>query len=115
VLHPEAFVEEVDAAEVLLEADGAVLDLAPAEIDPERPKDRSIPAARFSAAGFRVSLSRRLVLQTHPSESSRGNSGQNGSDKQSGTHDECGSTMERRMGWIDTHENQPAFELAGLE
>ena len=102
MLHPEAFVEEEDAAEVLLDADGAILDLAPAEIDSERPKDIFIPAARFSAAGFRVSLSRRMELGTHSSESSRGNSGQDGSDEQNATHIECGSTMERRMGWIDS-------------
>ena len=59
LLHPfvEAVVENDDDADALLEADGAILDSVPAETDPERPKERFIPATRFSGAGFRVSLS----------------------------------------------------------
>jgi len=69
--------------EVTLEADGAILDFVPAETDPETPRDRLIPGTLFSAAGYRVSLTEGLVLGTHSSDGSRGNSGQDGSDDQS--------------------------------
>jgi hypothetical protein len=95
-------VEDEDEVEALLEADGAMLDFAPAEIEAETPKERSIPGTRFSAAGFRVSLSRDNCTRTHSGTGSGGEGGQDRSDEQSGTHLAYDSTMERRMRWIVT-------------